>query len=693
MYFSRIEDAERAYRASLAVADTPQVRELLALNLVKQRKPDEAWELVQHVLEQRKLQSHELLLLIAEAYQTWGMHDAALAVLDAVVGTFPALARSSAQMQLREVSTRHRATGKPIASSYGIAAQPTRGRRVVYAIGRAVPLVLLVGVCTWLAVFAYRRSWHTVYVVNGLDAPYEVEIDGERLRLPPASHACVELREGEHSVRVVDGVPIPDQSFDLDSGLMARLLDTQMFVLNPDRAAVLLWSQAYYAKDAAGAPVGTSKLHASRLLYSFGHVDFPFREFPSEIVVSREVTEKRTSVRPQYDLDVFAIEDVLPDEMASECLSNRARYGPDDELVFGRLLDLLPPKELIALTEPLRKARPVRVQAHRYYQEARKALDPLVDLTPEYRAFRAASPDDPAWAYLLGRLLIDRAEAEKLYVQAAEHDPPLPAALAGYAHALLERGEAKQALAAARRGLKLDEKSVMCAYALVQSLDALDRAGEALEFLRSLPPREMYSQRVVLETYLMARRGHIGTALARIEELAAPLAAAERSMATTLLKENVYYTAADFDSMLSVTADSDLAMVRFRRAVMQNDLEMAEKQLDRVGGNQAPDRLLLAVIAHHNGSPNAKHMWQKAVAALRTHSRAGKKLAQWLEGEEPPEVEVAGNLDARSWSSVAMAALGERFKSRRKAFYRLARRGYRLQTFPYYEIERIASSD
>src|SRR5262249_33517229 len=88
-YFARRDEAEAAYRASLNVEDKHEVRQLLAVNLLKQGRPDDAAPYLRHIFENKTKEEAGLIYLLVESYQAQGQHQLALDVMDQRDVVFP----------------------------------------------------------------------------------------------------------------------------------------------------------------------------------------------------------------------------------------------------------------------------------------------------------------------------------------------------------------------------------------------------------------------------------------------------------------------------------------------------------------------------------------------------------------------------------------------------------------------------
>src|SRR6266849_3803575 len=117
-YFARWQEAETAYRAALAVEDNLEIRQQLALTLLKQARPEDAAPYFRHILDHRLKEYAGLIYLLIEGYQAKGMHQDALEIMDLRDAAFPDLADQKDLKKQRKLSERYLHSGKKIQSAY-----------------------------------------------------------------------------------------------------------------------------------------------------------------------------------------------------------------------------------------------------------------------------------------------------------------------------------------------------------------------------------------------------------------------------------------------------------------------------------------------------------------------------------------------------------------------------------------------
>jgi tetratricopeptide (TPR) repeat protein len=113
-YFSRHAEAEAAYRRALVAGDSPEGRERLGLNLLKQGRPDDAEPCLAHCYESPD--GIGTLYWLVVAYQAQGRHEDALRVIEAASARWPDLAADDDWRKLHKTSSKYRTSGKRVAA-------------------------------------------------------------------------------------------------------------------------------------------------------------------------------------------------------------------------------------------------------------------------------------------------------------------------------------------------------------------------------------------------------------------------------------------------------------------------------------------------------------------------------------------------------------------------------------------------
>jgi Flp pilus assembly protein TadD len=453
-YFARFAEAETAYRAALAAEDKPEVRQQLALALLKQSRPEDAAPYLEHILVDKTADNAGFIYLLVEGYQAQGMHEQALALMDRRDEVFPQFAALKDYQNQRKASQRYLHSGKRIPSAF-----LGESRRAGYQEGSwrsripyiIAPLLILGGLCWYLGAAFWAGQARKVYVVNGWQKAYTVAINGREQILQPGVATLVEIPEGEVTVESRSPeVPLAAMQCRIETSFWSRPFLHRTFVLNPDRLAILIWEEVEYAEHPV-ANQDKGHFHVDQECYTFENIDYEFKEFPGSLTVKKGQTLKKRrvallpSLTPQLRLSVAM--QMLNKEEQIAFLERWLLLDPNDYLPLFALLQLLEPDKSLAFLETKLSARPVLVEFHRAYQTLMNKQHPDVDLRPRYREMVKETNAHPDVLYLLARLEDDNpAESEKLLKQAVAGPSPAVYAMHSLGYHALEQGQFADAL-------------------------------------------------------------------------------------------------------------------------------------------------------------------------------------------------------------------------------------------------------
>lgn len=302
VFFDKPAEAEAHWRQSLQLKDDPNVRKALAGILLRNGRPAEADPLFPRPDRPEDLAGCRDLYLLVEGYQAQGMHSEALDILDEIEQIAPSLAADAAVVKYRRLSQKHKASGRRIASK--LLALPG-GKRWRMSKRAAVMLwmgILALAVTAYLGLASVKARGRMVYLVNGLEAPCEVTVNGRAYSLGAGVWQGIELDEGEVLVEAKAGkIRLTPQRCTIATPFFTRPFLNPTFVINPDRLAVIYTEQLEYSTRNDAAP-STYELHSGKLLFELNRIDFAFIEPPREMEMKGSKRVKRTAVNVVRDL-------------------------------------------------------------------------------------------------------------------------------------------------------------------------------------------------------------------------------------------------------------------------------------------------------------------------------------------------------------------------------------------------------
>lgn len=704
-YFSKYESAETAFRASLAAKENDDVRNALARNLLYQSRPDEAWDLIAHDLKVSPDMRGGLALLIAESYQTWGMHDAAQTVLDETIAALPQLEIDADYKRLRKSATKYQGTDKKLKPK--LLAPPkslkAQGRKNGGLVPMAIAAIVVLG---GFALFAYSSlkaaSHREVHFVNGLSIPYRVSIDGVPRKLPAMSQIAVEVAEGDISVSVKDAdVAIPEQEFHLSSTFFGRLFDDDIHVVNPDRAAVILWEKIEYTERGDEDADYVYKLHNGEFHQVFTDVDFPFKEFPDTVRLPSGSAVHKTRVELVNKWTPPSIAVMLMGEVSAEAastyLNQKASHEPDDTATLAAAMNLLPDEQSGALLKKLKEIRPIRIEAHRNYQTFMERVHPEVDLVAEYRDLLAESPDDSVRVYLYGRVTHDNDEARRLFQKAASSKPPCPHAFGALGYEQLMIGEFGRATDHYEKALALAPENQSLMYYHMLSLSASERFEEALKVHARLDHWLITAQHD--DIYFTCRLGDSAKFDAHIKKLLSQSSYRDDPVSANWLRANAVYIAAyvggDVASAIEASRTIEEPKMDFERAVMQGDLQAAAGMLVASSGMETRFAILLGLMLRDAGDvETAERVETLAIDQLKKQGLEPRMAADWLSGMVTPKPDDVLELKMMpTGKAVVLVAMARKQPEHRERYLELANELNFDRRFPYLTLQKLIDSE
>jgi tetratricopeptide (TPR) repeat protein len=686
-HFARHAEAEEAYRASLAVEDSPAVRRQLALTLLKQGRPRDAVPYLRHILDERLAEHAGLLYLLVEGFQAEGLHQEALDLMDQRDAAFPDLAATQDCVKQRQTSERHLPTGKKVRSTY-LSSSPGAGYRegswTAYIPRIVGPLILLALLAWYLGAAVWVGRHRQVYLVNGSDTPYTVTVNGHEQRLTPGAATPVTLPEGEVTVEFRDPRPgLEPVHCRVETSFWSRPFVGRMFVINPDRVAVLVREQAEYA-DKPGQ-VDPPTAHVGDSLYAFDRVDCPFEPLPQTVEVEEGHRIVKTRVglvsglTSQGRLRVASMVLDRPQQLAYA--RRLLDLNPNDAVALTWLLGQLGDADGLDLLRPRLVARPVLVEWHRAYQTLMEKTHPEEDLRPAYRKLVAETGQHPDALYLLARLpQVEPDEADRLLGHAAAADPPSAYALHALGFAALVQGQFADAVRWTARAAEMAPGSVPIADGYRRSLLAAGEYDKLLEQLRQQQARPGQKLEALVEMVRVhAIKGDEAEARAAIAQALGVVGPNNDPAARQGLEANlevVLCCARGDTAGFLERAPQVPGLSHFEPAVLRGNLREAAGQVDEAGDRALVQRAVLYLAALKAGDGTlADEQWPLLLAGLDKAHGPLAQLGEVLAGRAKPDVARLRRLSIQPEQKRALlAVVARRYPETAKELLPLARK-------------------
>lgn len=694
-YFSRWPEAEAAYSRSMTMQPNEEIGERLAVCMLKQNRPEDAIRYLNHVFESKNPDKAWLTFWLIEGCMAKGLHEQALALMDARDAAFPSLVNEKSYQRQRRTAEKHRATGKPIPSVYLSESSKTgykEGSGLGFKWPRYVAAAIFLGLLgLYLGAAWYKGRHRDVYLTNGWNnKPYAVKINGQEHQLQPGVVKKIELPEGDVTVDWPLGGEGPQQ-VRIQTGFFGRPFHHPVFVINPDRFAILVREETIYSSaannvDDADMPIDYS---AGKLLHEFNGVDYEFQPFPGEIQIeSSRVRKSRVGLLATADTQdrLFQMTFAVPANEQTDYVKRLLRIDPDDYIALAWLASRLSKPEMIALLKPRLADRPIWMEWHRIYQSIVDIDDPSVDLKPEYRRLVEETKRSPDAVYLLGRLE-DGATAEKLYLEAAQANPPCAHACNSLGYRYLVRGDFEAAATWSKKAAEINPTNLVVRRQFLESLLAAGKYKDLIvEAGKDPPNRPLLLLHNKLAAMLalgdkagaemetnryMSRFSRPGDA--RIAQPPAEMRSTMDAFMALVQRDRAKFLA---------LAEQGLARDQFTVALLKGDLKAAASTPPAPKGSALDWKtealragLLYLAAVKKKDAALADEQWKKFGEALAQGDRDGRRLARAVAGKEALDAGwMLESMFRPSLKRVLLAAMAGKFPAHAAKFNPLAKK-------------------
>jgi predicted Zn-dependent protease len=683
-----LAEADEALCASLWAGEDRQVNEMLAEVLVRKLEPDAAAPYLQHIIDERVSAKVGLLVFLAEGYQAVGEHGKALEVLDKAADIWTGLKKNKRYKRVRKISEKNRRTGKrvkskslePVAQS---APAPDWRAKIAKAAGPAVLAVLL-------AVYigaAYRagRS-RDVYFVNGLSKPYTVKVNRAAHLLRPLWPVSVSIPEGPVVVEVEDGPNIPNQTFEVRTSFWTRPFVKKTFVINPDGVAPVLLEKTYYAPDNVLVPQGEQTVYVGDSFYEFDRPDYLFEAFPERLTVSTErkkIAKERLclpeagAARPEkiagLVMEVYGTE-------AVEIFKKHVEYEPEEGIYAHYYYSMVEPNEFIRTAQRGLEVRPVAVDLHRLYQEAKEWSEPDYDLTAECRRLLEKEPESARLQYLSGRVVSDPKQACRLFEQSVSGENPCPYGYYALGYHKMGTGQFEEGLELARKatGMRPDNQVFRPWYLLI--LGAAGHYEELMEEYKKEREKDPHDFSVVAAEFdLLVMQGKRKEAEKEFEKWVEVTKGSFTAEMLGKLKETMQaraaYLSGDLDEWMRLLGQEADGSYQYAVALSRGEA-VDEEEVEKLQMKDAYVYLVIYIGEERAGrSEAAGRFLSKGLELLAKRSWEERRVSRILGGEQEPVAEEVCALPMEpKMKAIVLTAMGVKYPAQRQAYFELARK-------------------
>ncbi len=706
-HFDQPAAAEKDYRSAVAIRNDPSTRRAYAEFLMRQLRPDEAKPLLADILAAKDRAGAPLLLLEAQAYQAVGNHAAAASLLDETTTAFPDLLSTPEFQRISAISAKYRGTTKRITAANLDPAKRGGAKQAGWFHrngAKAVIGTILAAAAAWYLIDAATSSNHKTFIVNGTSLSYKVLLNGQEHSVPARSELPLDLEEGHYMLSVANHPEIEPASFDMRTNFWGRPFNRRVFVINPDRTALLFADDVVYTSSSSSTPSsgGTPpQFYVGQVVYNLKKPDDAFTQPPKTVESEgSNVTRRHLGQLDKLPLD-SQIEVIHKYAGAAAVIDWMQRVaassddGPQTMELLSALEAHLPPADMIAFLRPRLTDRPVRVLWHRLYQSLMEKTHPDYDLAAEYRALLAKSPDDSSLIYLAGRSSTDRNEAKAMFTKAAH--APTPCAYALYALAYEDIGQARfdAALPLVQQASQLAPNDLQIHWVQTQVWEALGQTNSALQLARSQETHDGADHDVISEEVrLLVAGGNNTAAKQRIDGYCAELSSLhfdqeDIDFVRKTLNSAYSYAVNDIPALKEATKDMKTQDITWQLALIDKNYDAAEQNLKEQKTTDAEQYLTLSALASAGGNQAVSdRAWTKAKELLTNGIREERALAAKLARNAPlsPDTilqEISGFPLERC---AMLICLGQRNPEQRDAFFALAKKLNFSTRFPHREL-------
>lgn len=701
-FLNQFEEAEKAFNASLAAKQDRNTEENLAESLMKGLKPDKAKPYINHIIQEKINDKLYYIFLLIESYQYIGDHRAAMQIIEECEKAFPEIKNEKPLRTYRKKSQRNYDNSKSVKGSLiPIKSKDKESEELSFILPKIIfpSLIVLALMLYTLSAFLIGLS-REVYLISGLDKPYSIELNGDKIELEPMSRKAIKLSEGTTNIEILDlNSEEKNLTVNFHTPFWTRPFNKPVLVINPDKVAVFLWQETEYTVEDYDnsdyeAPY---RYYAGQHFYKLDSVDYLFKEFPESFMSQDGAKEVKTQFI-QLDNDelnsyYISILNSLDAEQALSYTRAKLYYEPDNEVNIYAHLNYLDMDSAIELLKSKLDERPVLINWHRTYQTYMEAYEPSYDLKGEYLAYLENEKDNKALYYLLSRITEDPKEAEKLLLKSIEGNDPSPFGYYGIAYQMLSDGSFEQALSYVQKAVEALPQQESFQLILNEALLAQGKYDLLLEQIRAKQRKSPYDRELIAEEVrlYMAKNDSsnaenvIYTYLTHFEsdeEL--------KEIWNTYLNGIIAYCNKDAEKYAASIADLDDPEFSFESSFINKEYDKAFQTALENGFDGT--YYLLLYLAEDNHETATKYL-NYAIDTFRSGDKTSQLLADYLSGTKDFSLdEVKSVLILPKTKRTVMAALGKLDPDYQKELYAFAKKLNYERVFPYHIISEIVEN-
>ena len=711
MHLDQVNEYAQAtplFEQALALSpDMPEARVGLALRRLNEKRFDEARELLDHLMQPGALRIYPIgpIDALMSALQKAGKHQQALEIAAHILTEVPEVGE---QHKFRKfVTTSERALGNRESilppTTFSLrdlfdwhSTRYSAGARWGFALA-ICSIVLLSGLAIQNE---YRRRHRRLDIVNGLEKPVQVAIDGAA-PVEFKGTGQLPIAEGVHHVRLTGSV---NEEFDVDmhAGYFQRWTYSPRWIINPGGAVAFQHSTVHYATTPRA---GKSRLIVGEHFVVLPHADYFFENPPQTMTmdswqseVVKEVLQQVSAPPAQTFTNSLGSNNKANSFTFAEAALRRKADDADLCEIYGAAAVALNELERARkFLKPRLGDRPVRIAWHRAYQQVEECAGNGA-LQAEYQAALQQDRGNAALLYLTGRVTVDRKIATQLFKQSTQADPKLPWGWYALAYDDASHGDWKpclEMLGHIPKGTPLSGHMVGLSHtARLGGGEAPLIETECRQKLGGTRGLETLADLIFLVDALSVQgKTHEAQQAMSLWESRLPPEIRKDPAMNTLVRPIIWYCLADFESIKKACQAHGVPpsplLVAALVATGEQEAILKRPEVLKMADN--PETALdLSIACQLSGNAEAAKSWRdKGAAGFEKQGRELRLAATLLRSDQPPKLAELEALTVMPTITCRLATLfALRFPQQKGEFVKLARKLNVSRQPPYYLVER-----
>lgn len=702
-FFNQFEEAETAFSASLYTEQDNNVRENMAEALSKSLKPDKAKPYLNHITQERITDKFYYIFLLIESYQYIGDHKSALQVIEECENAFPEFKNNKTLRTYRKKSQRNYNSSRRIKGSLITSKSNNKEpQKLQFILPKIIfPAFIVLGLMIYVITAFFLGLSREVYLVNGLNKPYSVEVNGDKIDLQPMSQKMVRLPEGSLKVDILDlNSDEKNLTVEIKTPFWTRPINKPILIINPDKVGVFLWQETQYTveeqKNLDYEP--PYRYYAGQHFYKLDSVNYLFKEFPDTIMMEEGTKRIKSQLlqlnESELNSSLAYILKSLDSENALSYTKARLNYEPDNETNIYAHLSYCDQNGIIDLLKSRLDERPILINWHRTYQNFMENKEPSYDLKGEYTSYLDKEKDNTALYYLLSRIVENPKDAKKLLLKSIEGSDPCPYGYYGLAYQCLSDGNFEDALIYAQKASDALPKQDSFDMVLDDAMLAQGKYDLLLKDNKSQQAVYPLNGDLVAEEILIhmtkgdstSAKNSISDYLTRIGEYDEET----KKMWETYLNGIIAYCTNDVATYATSIEGIEEPKSLFENAFIKGEFDKASQIVSENGFDGS--YFLLLYLAQDNPDSASQYL-NKAIEAYRSSNKDDQLLADYLSGSKsfgPDEAKSIVILPEAK--RIVMTALGKLNPSYQNELYAFAKKLNYDRVFPYHFISKIVEN-